>query len=110
MLLLAFHLLVVAALRRRLMRRLLRWLLVLRRLLVCIRRRSLLRLLLRLLRGATGVRRGAPGSRGAGGDRVLHALQPGHGEANAACASPRSSPSTALARCLLLRCGCPRVG
>ena len=107
MLLLAFHLLLVAALRLRLMRRLLRWLLVLRRLLVCIRR-SLLRLL-RLLRGAAGVRR-PPGSRGAGGDRVLHALQPGHGEANAACASPRSSPSTALARCLLLRCGCPRVG
>ena len=56
MLLLAFHLLLVAALRLRLMRRLLRWLLVLRRLLVCIRR-SLLRLL-RLLRGGAGVRRG----------------------------------------------------
>ena len=103
MLLLAFHLLLVAALRLRLMRRLLRWLLVLRRLLVCIRR-SLLRLL-RLLRGGAGVRRGA--SRGAGGDRVLHALQSGHREADA-CASSRSSPSAALARCL--RCRCPRVG
>ena len=101
MLLLAFHLLLVAALRLRLMRRLLRWLLVLRRLLVCIRRS-----LLRLLRGGAGVRRGA-GSRGAGGDRVLHALQSGHREADA-CASSRSSPSAALARCL--RCRCPRVG